>query len=215
MAAVIFFRCRWKVIVSVSAEMTGSCALDITLDCPVWTAEEKLGTDSKTIAHLLLNIAGPLNLALSGVSNTFLSNVTCAGGVFFGMITAMSNSGAHLNPMVTTSFAARGIFPWKKVPHYIFAQYVEFSHCPFAIGNLVISATSEIPEIPPFQGSTARQRQHGQLAYACSTNAVVDTLVSVLGVLGKFSLCDVDEVGERGGYLTAPTRQRSVALTAL
>jgi aquaporin Z len=33
-------------------------------------------------------------------------------------------SGAHLNPAVTVAFAARGDFPWKRVPAYIVAQFV-------------------------------------------------------------------------------------------
>ena len=36
---------------------------------------------------------------------------------FMGMV-----SGAHLNPAVTLSFAARGNFPWSRVPGYILAQ---------------------------------------------------------------------------------------------
>ena len=36
---------------------------------------------------------------------------------FMGMV-----SGAHLNPAVTLSFAARGNFPWGRVPGYVFAQ---------------------------------------------------------------------------------------------
>ena len=32
-------------------------------------------------------------------------------------------SGAHLNPAVTVAFAARGNFPWKRVPAYIAAQF--------------------------------------------------------------------------------------------
>jgi aquaporin Z len=32
-------------------------------------------------------------------------------------------SGAHLNPAVTVAFAARGDFPWKRVPAYIVAQF--------------------------------------------------------------------------------------------
>ena len=38
---------------------------------------------------------------------------------FMGMV-----SGAHLNPAVTLSFAARGNFPWSRVPGYIGAQVV-------------------------------------------------------------------------------------------
>jgi len=33
-------------------------------------------------------------------------------------------SGAHLNPAMTTAFAARGDFPWKRVPAYIVAQFL-------------------------------------------------------------------------------------------
>ncbi len=33
-------------------------------------------------------------------------------------------SGAHLNPAVTIAFAARGDFPWRRVPGYILAQIV-------------------------------------------------------------------------------------------
>jgi glycerol uptake facilitator-like aquaporin len=33
-------------------------------------------------------------------------------------------SGAHLNPAVSVAFAARGDFPWKRVPAYIGAQFV-------------------------------------------------------------------------------------------
>jgi len=38
---------------------------------------------------------------------------------FMGMV-----SGAHLNPAVTFSFAARGDFPWSRVPGYLVAQAV-------------------------------------------------------------------------------------------
>ena len=38
---------------------------------------------------------------------------------FMGMV-----SGAHLNPAVTLSFAARGDFPWSRVPGYFVAQLV-------------------------------------------------------------------------------------------
>src|SRR6185437_12976138 len=33
-------------------------------------------------------------------------------------------SGAHLNPAVSMAFAARGDFPWKRVPAYVVAQFL-------------------------------------------------------------------------------------------
>lgn len=53
--------------------------------------------------------------------------VICAGwamGVFVGVFCAQSSSGAHLNPAVTFSMAAAGLFPWSQVAGYIFAQMV-------------------------------------------------------------------------------------------
>jgi aquaporin Z len=35
-----------------------------------------------------------------------------------------ATSGAHLNPAVSIAFAARGDFPWRRVPGYIVAQFV-------------------------------------------------------------------------------------------
>jgi hypothetical protein len=33
-------------------------------------------------------------------------------------------SGAHLNPAVSVAFAARGDFPWRRVPAYVVAQFL-------------------------------------------------------------------------------------------
>ena len=44
--------------------------------------------------------------------------------VMFGVYVAGGISGAHINPAVTLGFAARGHFPWKKIPYYWAAQIV-------------------------------------------------------------------------------------------
>ena len=47
------------------------------------------------------------------------------GLMVMAIILFMGNvSGAHLNPAVSISFAARGDFPWRRVPGYIMAQLV-------------------------------------------------------------------------------------------
>ncbi|HLN15440.1 MAG TPA: aquaporin [Acidimicrobiales bacterium] len=51
--------------------------------------------------------------------------VTAPGLMVAGIILFMGTvSGAHLNPAVSIAFAARGNFPWKRVPAYIAAQFV-------------------------------------------------------------------------------------------
>lgn len=45
-----------------------------------------------------------------------------AFAVFVGVMSVAVVSGAHLNPAVTLSFAALGIFPWTQVPGYLAAQ---------------------------------------------------------------------------------------------
>ena len=44
--------------------------------------------------------------------------------VMFGIYIAGTISGAHLNPAVTLSIAATGRMPWRKVPHYLAAQFL-------------------------------------------------------------------------------------------
>ena len=51
--------------------------------------------------------------------------VVAPGLMVMGIILFMGKvSGAHLNPAVTLAFAARGDFPWRRVPGYIVVQLV-------------------------------------------------------------------------------------------
>ena len=51
--------------------------------------------------------------------------VVAPGLMVMGVILFMGTvSGAHLNPAVSVAFAARGDFPWKRVPAYIVAQFL-------------------------------------------------------------------------------------------
>ncbi|OQR66167.1 aquaporin-10-like [Tropilaelaps mercedesae] len=85
--------------------------------------QEILAESAGTFLLVLFGIAGPLNLRLTGVSSNILQRVICAAGVFLGIIVAVSSSGGHINPAVSTSLATRGHLPWKKLLHYIVAQY--------------------------------------------------------------------------------------------
>src|SRR5215472_10450714 len=65
---------------------------------------------------------------INAVSNGQISRsaaVTAPGLMVLAIILFMGAiSGAHLNPGVSIAFAARGDFPWRRVPGYIIAQLV-------------------------------------------------------------------------------------------
>jgi aquaporin Z len=65
---------------------------------------------------------GVVNAVIGGgISSAAL--VVAPGLMVMAIILFMGKvSGAHLNPVVTVAFAARGDFPWTRVPGYIIAQ---------------------------------------------------------------------------------------------
>src|SRR4030095_9113985 len=82
---------------------------------------ETLGTFALVFAGtgaIIINQASHGAISHAGIAVTF-------GLVVLAMIYAFGDvSGAHLNPAVTTAFAAAGRFPWRGVPGYIGAQLV-------------------------------------------------------------------------------------------
>lgn len=62
-------------------------------------------------------------LSSGNVAIALLANSTATGGALVALIFAFSGiSGAHFNPAVTLSNAARNAFPWRETPAYIAAQ---------------------------------------------------------------------------------------------
>ena len=47
----------------------------------------------------------------------------CVGAIL-GLLLSCRVSGGHINPAVTVALATLGKFPWRKVPHYLAAQYL-------------------------------------------------------------------------------------------
>ena len=63
--------------------------------------------------------------AVSGGQISLGASVAAPGLMVMAIILFMgATSGAHLNPAVSIAFAARGDFPWRRVPGYIIAQLV-------------------------------------------------------------------------------------------
>jgi aquaporin Z len=66
---------------------------------------------------------GIVNARFGGDAIPLAVRVTAPGLMVAAVILFMGTvSGAHLNPAVSIAFAARGNFPWKRVPAYVVAQ---------------------------------------------------------------------------------------------
>src|SRR3954452_4771829 len=83
---------------------------------------------SEVLGTFLLVLAGAGGAVVNAQSGGQISRtaaVTAPGLTVLGVILFMGAvSGAHLNPAVSLGFAARGDFPWRRVPGYIVMQLV-------------------------------------------------------------------------------------------
>jgi aquaporin Z len=68
---------------------------------------------------------GMVNARFGGNAVPYGARVVAPALMVMAIILFMGTvSGAHLNPAVSVAFAARGNFPWKRVPAYIVAQFL-------------------------------------------------------------------------------------------
>jgi len=83
---------------------------------------------SELLGTFLLVLVGAGGAVVNAQSQGAISRtaaVTAPGLMVMAIILFMGTvSGAHLNPAVSLGFAARGDFPWRRVPGYIFIQLV-------------------------------------------------------------------------------------------
>ena len=78
-----------------------------------------------TFLLVLAGAGGGIVAAASHGQITRAAAVTAPGLAVLAVILSMGAvSGAHLNPAVSLAFAARGDFPWKRVPGYVLVQLV-------------------------------------------------------------------------------------------
>jgi glycerol uptake facilitator protein len=88
---------------------------------PAWFVGESIGTFILVFFGCGSVAAAVLTGAQVGI---FQVAVVWGIGIATAIYLTASLSGAHLNPAVTVGFAVWGGFSWRKVPRYIFAQFV-------------------------------------------------------------------------------------------
>jgi aquaporin Z len=121
--------------------------------------------------------------------------VTAPGLTVMAVILFMGAvSGAHLNPVVSIAFAARGDFPWKRVPGYIAVQLVGATlACLFlwaAVGKYGMLGATE-----PGPGISAMQAMLMELALTLGLVSVILGTASGAQNVGLFGAIAV------GGYI--------------
>jgi aquaporin Z len=78
-----------------------------------------------TFLLVLVAAGGGVVRDVSGGGVSLAMIVVAPGLMVMAIIYFMGTvSGAHLNPVVTLAFAARGNFPWRRVPGYVLAQFI-------------------------------------------------------------------------------------------
>ena len=119
-------------------------------DLPRRMTGEACGTAMLLIAVVGSGIMGE-RLAGGSVALALLANALATGAALLALILALAPvSGAHLNPAVTLTEAARGALPWRDVPGYLVSQFVgafggvALAHAMF---GLPLFSTSSHPRI--------------------------------------------------------------------
>jgi aquaporin Z len=78
-----------------------------------------------TFFLVLVAVGGSVVNAISEGAVSPGATVVAPGLMVMAIILFMGKvSGAHLNPVISIAFAARGDFPWRRVPGYIVAQLI-------------------------------------------------------------------------------------------
>jgi aquaporin Z len=95
---------------------------------------------------------GVIGATAYGGGLTLAMKALAPGIMVMGIIFFMGTiSGAHLNPAVTLAFAARGNFPWLRVPGYIVAQLIGAISASLILqwfyGGIINGATEPTPHV--------------------------------------------------------------------
>ena len=95
---------------------------DADTNSPSLVAKRLLAESFGTFLLVVVDCGGAVIGSLDG-EITAVARSAATGLLVMVMVYSIGNvSGAHFNPAVTTAFALRGVFPWRRVPVYWAAQ---------------------------------------------------------------------------------------------
>jgi aquaporin Z len=121
--------------------------------------------------------------------------VTAPGLMVMGIIMFMGKvSGAHLNPAVSLAFAARGNFPWRRVPGYIVVQLAGAALAALVL-HWVVGVSATFGSNYPAAGYSAGSAFWMELLLTLGLVSVILGTASGaqnIGILGAFAV---------GGYI--------------
>ena len=148
---------------------------------------------SETLGTFMLVLAGAgggvVDVASHGKIGR-VASVTAPGLTVLAVILFMGAvSGAHLNPVVSVAFAARGDFPWRRVPAYVLVQLLGATlACLFLLvvfGNVGhLGATLPGRGYQPWQGLLMEVALTGTLVSVILGTASSAQNVGAIGALG-------------------------------
>lgn len=102
------------------AEFVGTFAL-VFIGCGAVISQSALGGIKATA--VVKGVTAP-GIAMEVDPASYVGIALAFGLVVMVMVYAVGHiSAAHFNPAVTIGFAAAGRFPWRYVPHYLFAEF--------------------------------------------------------------------------------------------
>jgi aquaporin Z len=153
---------------------------------------------SELLGTFFLVLVGAGGAVVNAQSNGAISRaaaVTAPGLMVMAIILFMGAvSGAHLNPAVSIAFAARGDFPWRRVPGYVIVQLLGATlACLFlwaVLGKLGMLGATE-----PGPGISATQAMFMELILTVGLVSVILGTASGAQNVGVFGALGV------GGYI--------------
>jgi aquaporin Z len=163
-----------------------------------------------TFFLVLVGAGGAVVNAASNGAIPLAVRVTAPGLMVLGIILFMGAiGGAHLNPAVTLGFAARGDFPWRRVPGYIIVQLLGSTLACLLLWAL-FGKIASLGATEPGAGFTAAQAMWIEMILTVGLVSVILGTASNAQNVGPMSAIAVGAYIVLAGFWAAPVSGASM-----